>query len=122
MRLLIACLLAGTALAAVAQQSVPVEELGREREQAVQRGQIQAGGAYRDWQNALHDVRLTEQDVLNLEEAHRRSSAETVELKRRLDAAKKLHAAAQARAAERRQVYEQAVKAVDSARRETPAR
>lgn len=122
MRRSITLLLAGAAFAAAAQQTVPVEELGPQREQAVQRGQFQAGQAYRDWQNAQHDARLAEQDVLNLEDAYRRFSAEAAEVKRRLDAAKKALAAAQAKAAQRREAYEQAVRAVDSARGAAPAK
>lgn len=122
MRSFIVMLFAGAAIAAAAQDSVPVEQLGREREQAVVSAQVRAGQAYRDWQNAQFEAKLAEQDVLNLEEAYRRSSAETAEFKRQLDAAKKAFAAAQARAVERQKTYEQAVEAVGSARAPAPGK
>jgi urease accessory protein UreF len=117
-RLWVAAVLAAATWPAIAQQHVPVEDLGREREQAVQRGQVRASQAYREWEEAGYQAKLAEQDVLNLEDAHRRRSQETAELERKLDAAKKAFAAAQAREAASRQSYEQAVKAVDDVRRD----
>lgn len=95
-----------------------MEDLGRAREQAVQSGQYRAGQAYREWEEARYQSRLAEQDVLNLEDAYQRRAREAAELKRQLDAAKKAFAAAKARETAARQSYEQAVKAVDSARRD----
>ncbi|MDH5535504.1 MAG: hypothetical protein OEZ08_08045 [Betaproteobacteria bacterium] len=117
MRLWMAAVLATATWTAAAQQQVPVEELGREREQAVQRGQFRAGQAYREWEEARYQATLAEQDVLNLEDSYRRWSRETAELERKLDAAKKALAAAKAREAVARQSYDQAVKAVDDVRR-----
>jgi chromosome segregation ATPase len=123
MRLWIAGMLAAAAWTASAQQQVPVEDLARAREQAIQSWQYRAGEAYSEWGEARYQARLAEQDVLNLEDAQPRGSWEVEELKRRLDAAKKAFAAAKARETAARQTYEHAVKAVDSARRDAaPAR
>ncbi len=118
MRLWMASVLAAATWTAAAQQQAPVEDLARAREQAVQSGQYRAGHAYREWEEARYQTTLAEQDVLNLEDAYRRWSRETAELKRQLDSAKQVLAAAKARETAARQSYEQAVKSVDSVRRD----
>jgi len=109
-------LLAAVLASAFAQaQSVPVESLDAERRQAVQRGQFRAGEAYREWRDAAYEADLAEQEVLNLEDAYRHSSAQSAELKRKLDTARKALAASRAKAAAQRKTYDGAVEAVDRA-------
>lgn len=116
MQILRALLLAAVAASAAAQaQSVPVEDLGVEQRQAVERGQYRAGHAYRAWKDASYEAQLAHQDLLNLEAAYQRASAEGADLKRQLDAARKALAAAQAKAEARRKAYDEAVTAVDRA-------
>lgn len=62
----------------------------------------------------------SEQDVLNTEDAYRRTQQQNDELKRQLEAARKALAAAKAREAAARQAYEKEVDAVDRLQRKMP--
>lgn len=118
----VAMILAVAAHAVSAQQQVPVEQLGPEREKAVQSGQYRAGQAYRQWEQTRYRARLAEQDVLNLEDAYERRRQEAEDLKRQLDVANKALAAARANETAARQAYERALQDVDAARGVAPAK
>ena len=89
-------------------------------EDAVLQKQRQAGAAYRELQQAQYEAKLAEQDVLNLQDAVAQQPSE--ERKRQLETAKKAHAAAQAKMAQARKRYDDAVTAVDQAVRKPPAK
>jgi hypothetical protein len=82
-------------------------------EDAVLQKQRQAGAAYRELQQAQYAARLAEQDFLNAQEAA--AQEETEERKRQLETAKKALAAAQAKVAQARKRYDDAVTGVDQA-------
>lgn len=115
--LLLACI----AAPAEVQAQVPVEDRSS-REQAIQRGQVRAGAAYRELQEAQYEAKLAEQDVLNAQEAHRAAQKNADDLKRQLDAATKALAAAKAREASARKAYDEALGAVDRAFQKPPAK
>jgi len=97
----------------------PVEDL-TSREQAVQRGQLKAGAAYRAVQEAQYEAKLAEQDVLNAREAHQAAQKHAEEMKHRLDAATRALAAAREREAKARKDYEAALADVDKAFQKPP--
>lgn len=115
-------ILAAATCAVSAQQHIPVEKLGAEREQAVTSAQYRAGRAYRQLEDARHQARLAEQDVLNLEDAYQRRMRETEELKRRLEGANQALAEARANETAARQAYEKALQDVDAARGTGPGK
>ena len=117
LRLFMLIVLAGAATVAVAQKSAPVEEPAQKQETAIQRGQYRAGQAYRELQQAQHETKLAGQEVLNTDDAHRRAQQQAEELKRRLEAARKVLATAKAKEAAARQAYEKEVNAVDQVQR-----
>jgi hypothetical protein len=114
-------LLAGLAVALMAQAQAPVEDL-TSREQAIQRSQQNTGAAFRDLQQAQYESRLAEQDFLNAQEAQIAAQKQADEMKRQLDAAKKALDAAKAKEAQARKRYDEALGGVDKAFQKPPAK
>jgi exopolyphosphatase/pppGpp-phosphohydrolase len=108
-------------LAGVAIAQAPVEDLTN-REQAIQRGQLKTGVAYRDLQQAQYESKLAEQDFLNSQDAQKAAQKQADDLKRQLDAAKKAFDAAKAKEAQARKNYDEALGAVDRAFQALPAK
>ena len=106
-RLFLACLLAPGA-AAQAQTPAPVEERG----QALQQGQYRAGAAHRELEQARHEAKLAEQDVLNSRDANAAAQKEAAFRKAELDKAEKALAAARTRLQSAQRAYDDAVRAV----------
>jgi hypothetical protein len=98
------------------QAQVPVED----RSRAVQQGQYRAGIAHRELNQARHDAKLAEQDVLNLRDAHAAAQQHADQSKRELEEAQKALAAARARLSAAQQAYDREVGAVDAAHRGSP--
>lgn len=94
--------------AAQAQTSAPVEERG----QALQQGQYRAGAAHRELEQARHDAKLAEQDVLNSRDANAAAQKEAAYRKGELDKAEKALAAARTRLQSAQRAYDDAVRAV----------
>lgn len=105
--------------AAPARGQAPVEDL-TSREQAVQRGQLKAGAAYRAVQEAQYEAKLADQDVLNARETHQAAQKHADEMKRRLDAATRALAAAREKEAKARKDYEAALSELDKAFQKPP--
>lgn len=103
-------------VAGVAQAQAPVEDRG----EALRRGQYHAGVAWRELEQARHDVKLAEQDVLNLRDAHTAAQQQADLRKRELDAAQKAFDAARGRLTATQKAYDQAVNAVDATHRAAP--
>lgn len=122
MRFLMTMILAATAILALAQKPVPVEEPAQKQDTGVQRGQYRAGQAYRELQQAQYEAKLAEQEVLNTEDAYLRAKQQAEELQRKLEAAEKGLAAAKAKEAAARRAYEKEVDAVDRLQRNPQAR
>jgi hypothetical protein len=80
-------------------------------EDAVLRKQRQAGAAYRELQQAQYEAKLAEQDFLNAQDAVAQQPSE--ERKRQLETARKGLAAAQAKEAQARKRYDEAVSGVE---------
>jgi hypothetical protein len=97
--------------AGMAQAQAPVEDRG----DALRQGQYRAGVAHRELEQARHDAKLAEQDVLNLRDAHTAAQQQADLRKRELDAAQKTLEAARGRLAATQKTYDQAVNAVDAA-------
>lgn len=116
MRLSILAAVLCAAGAAQAQAQAPVEDRG----DALRRGQYHAGAAWRELEQARHDAKLAEQDVLNLRDAHIAAQQQADLRKRELDAAQKALDAARSRLAATQKVYDQAVNAVDATHRAAP--
>jgi chromosome segregation ATPase len=112
-----ACWMMAVALFAVgwvqAQGGATVEERGR----SLQQGQYRAGAAHRQLEQARHDAKLAEQDVLNLRDAHAAAQKLADQRKRELEAAQKTLAAAKSRLSAAQQAYDKEVAAVDAAHR-----
>jgi len=115
-RIFLACLLV-PGMAVQAQNPAPVEERG----QALQQGQYRAGAAHRELEQARHDAKLAEQDVLNSRDANAAAQREAASRKSELDKAEKALAAARARLQSAQRVYDDAVRAVDAVPRTAPA-
>ena len=113
--------LAYSAVAVFAQTAAPIEDRSS-REQAIQRGQVKAGAAYRELQQAQYEAKLAEQDVLNAQEAQRTAQKHADDLQRQLDAANKVLAAAKQKEARARKTYNEALSAVDQAFQSPPAK
>ncbi len=110
-------LTAALCVAGLAQAQAPVEDRG----DALRQGQYHAGVAWRELEQARHDAKLAEQDVLNLRDAHVAAQQQADLRKRELDAALKAFGAARARLAATQQAYDKAVSAVDAAHRAAPS-
>jgi hypothetical protein len=108
-----------TAGAAAAQ--VPVEDRAG-REQSIQSGQLRAGAAYSNLQQAQHEAKLAEQDFLSAQEAQRAAQKHAEDTKRQLDGAKKALDAARQKEAQARKAYDEALDDVDRARRRPPVK
>ena len=113
-RIALTCVLA---LGSAAQAQAPVEERG----QALQQGQFRAGVAHRELEQARHDAKLAEQDVLNSRDANAAAQKEAAFRKGELDKAEKALAAARARLQTAQRSYEDALRAVDAVPRPVPA-
>lgn len=111
---LLAGLLATTS--ALAQTPAPVED----RSGAVLQGQQRAGIAYRDWQQAIYEAKLAEQEVWQAQEGHAAAQKVANARKQELAAAEKALAQAQARQKSAQQAYDAALNAVDAAHRSAP--
>lgn len=109
-----ASLLMMWALTAAAQS--PVQDRAG-REQAIQSGQLRAGAAYNNLQQAQREAKLAEQEFLNAQEAQRAAQKHAEEMKRQLDDAKKAVEAARKKEAQARKAYDEALDSVDRARR-----
>ena len=103
------------------QAQAPIEDRSS-REQAIQRSQLKADAAYREVQQAQYETKLAEQDVLNAQDAHRAAQKNADNLKRQLDAATKVLAAAKEKQARARKTYDEALGAVDQAFQKVPAK
>ncbi len=99
-----------------AQAQSPVEDRGN----ALSLGQYRAGVAWRELEQARHDAKLAEQDVLNLRDAHTAAQQQADMRKRELDAAQKAFDAARGRLAATQKAYDQAVNAVDATHKAAP--
>ena len=86
------------------------------REQAIQSGQLRAGAAYNNLQQAQREAKLAEQEFLNAQEAQRAAQKHAEEMKRQLDDAKKAVDAARRKEAQAVKAYDDALSAVDRAR------
>lgn len=86
------------------------------REQAIQSGQLRAGAAYSDLQQAQREAKLAEQNFLNAQQAQREAQKHAEEMKRQLDGAKKAVDAARRKEAQAVKAYDDALSAVDRAR------
>lgn len=75
--------------------------------------QQRTGAAYRDMQQARHEKRLAEQDLLNAQAAYEAAQKNAAALKHELDGARKAYAAAEAREKKSAQAYEAGLKSVD---------
>lgn len=104
-----------TAGAAAAQ--APVQDRAS-REQAIQSGQLRAGAAYSNLQQAQREAKLAEQELLNAQEAQRAAQKHAEEMKRQLDGAKKAVEAARQKETQARKAYDDALSAVDRARQQ----
>lgn len=91
-----------------------------EREQAISSAQRRAGAAHQEMQEARHYATRAEQDFLNAQEADRVAQKQAAETKQQLDAAKQALDAAKARDAKARKAYDDALDAVDRARKMAP--
>lgn len=111
-------LIAWFAMTAVFAQA-PAEERAA-RDQAIHRGQLQAGAAYRDLQQARHNAKLAEQDYLNAVEAQRAAQQHAEAAKRRMDGAKQALDAVRKREAQAGKRYSDALDAVERASRQPP--
>ena len=105
-------LLLVVAFAAAAQAQVP----DRAREQSIQSGQLRAGAAYSNLQQARREAKLAGQEFLNAQEAQRAAQKHAEEMKRQLDGAKKALDAARQKEAQARKAYDEALDSVDRAR------
>jgi predicted nucleic acid-binding Zn-ribbon protein len=115
-----ACLLCALGLLAFsAAAQAPVQDTSP-REQAIQRSQISAGAAYRELEQAQYEKKLAEQDVLNTQDAFQAAQQRAAELKRQLDAARKVLEAARAKEVQARKRYDAALSSVDRAFEKTP--
>lgn len=85
------------------------------RETAMQQKQRQAGAAFSDLQKAQHEAKLVEQDLLNAQDAHVAARKQADERRQQMEAAKKALAAAQAKVAQARKRYDEAVAGVEQA-------
>ncbi|MGH9650924.1 MAG: hypothetical protein ACRD3I_10695, partial [Terriglobales bacterium] len=92
------------------------------REQAIQRGQQRASGAYSNLQQAQYEAKLAEQEFLNAQEAQRSAQKHAEDMKRQLDGAKTALDTARAREVQARKAYDEALDGVDRARRPPPAK
>jgi hypothetical protein len=88
-----------------------------EREQALSSAQRRAGAAYQEMQEARQNATRAEADFLNAQEADRVAQKQAAETKQQLDAAKQAFDAAKARDAKARKAYDEALDAVDRARK-----
>jgi hypothetical protein len=111
MKTLRAGLIAWLAVPAAFAQAPVEDAVGRE--QAIQRGQRQAGTAYQELQQARYDVKVAEQEYLNAAEAQRAAQQQASAAKQALDAAR-------TREAEAAKRYDEALHAVDRAFRQPP--
>jgi len=100
--------------AGAAAAQAPVQDRAS-REQAIQSGQLRAGMAYNDMQQAQHEAKLAEQDFLNAQETQRAAQKYAEEMKRQLDGAKNALDAARQKEAQARKRYDAALDAVDKA-------
>jgi hypothetical protein len=91
-----------------------------EREQALSSAQQRAGAAYQEMQEARQNATRAEADFLNAQEADRVAQKQAAETKLQLDGAKRALDAARARDAKSRKAYDEALDAVERARK-TPA-
>ena len=96
-----------------AQAQAPVEDRG----DALRQGQYRTGVAWRELEQARHDAKFAEQDVLNLRDAHAAAQQQADQRKRELDAAQKAWDAARGKLAATQKAYDQAIDAVDAAPR-----
>src|SRR5262245_19407515 len=83
------------------------------REAAIQQKQRQASAAYSDLQKAQYEAKLAEQDVLNAQDAHAAVQKQADTRRQELETARKGLSAAQARVAQARKRYDDAVAGVD---------
>jgi len=93
-----------------------------EREQALSSAQQRAGAAYQEMQQTRHNATRAEQDFLNAQEADRVAQKQAADTKQQLDSAKQALDAARARDAKARNAYDDALDAVDRARKAPAAR
>jgi Skp family chaperone for outer membrane proteins len=114
-----ACLLC--ALALLASSAAAQVHEGASREQAIQRGQVAAGAAYRELEQAQYEKKLAEQDVLNSQDAYQAAQRQAASRKQELDAARKALEAARAKEARTRKRYDEALADVDQAFGKPPA-
>lgn len=108
-------------LATTAQAQGPVQD-PVERERAIQRGQLRAGAAYREIQQAQYEAKLAEQDYLNAVESQHAAQKHAEDTKRQLGAATKALEAARQKEIQARKRYDEALTAVDQAFKKQPAR
>ena len=80
-------------------------------EDAVLQKQRHAGATYRELQQAQYEAKLAEQDFLNAQDAVAQQPSD--ERRRQLETTKKALAAAQAKAAQARKRYDEAVSGVE---------
>ena len=99
--------LIGVAASGSLSAQAPVQDL-TSREQAIQRGQLSAGAAYRELQEARHQAKLAEQDYLNAQDRLNVAQKQAA-------ATKKALAEARTREAQARKRYDEALSNVDRA-------
>jgi predicted nucleic acid-binding Zn-ribbon protein len=100
--------------AAAAQTPAP-DRVGRE--QAIHSGQLRAGAAYGNLQQAQREWKRAEQDYLDAQEAQRAAQKHAGEMKQQLDGAKKAVDAARQKEARARKAYDEALDDVERARK-----
>lgn len=109
-----------TSLGAAAAQA-PVEDRSNQPPALLQSQQA-AGAAYRDLQQARHEIEVAEHDLAGAQEAHRAAQKQADDLRRRTDAARKVLDAARAREAQAQKRYDAVLKGADQAFRKPPAK
>ena len=85
------------------------------RDAAIQQKQRQAGAAFSNLQKAQYEAKLAEQDFLNAQDAYAATQKQSEDHRRELETARKALDAAQAKVAQARKRYEDAVSEVDQA-------
>lgn len=105
-----------TACSTVARDPAQVHDAGRHAS-ALELRQQQTGVAYRQLEQVRYELKFAEQDWLNANAAYQAAQKSADELKQQANAAHQALLAAQAREAQARAAYEQAIKAVDEAYR-----
>jgi chromosome segregation ATPase len=100
------------ACAAPARDPAKVQDVGRNAD-ALEQRQQRTGAAYRELEQVRFELKLAQQDWMNADAAYRAAQNTANELKQQADKAHQALVAAQAREAQARAAYDQAMRGVD---------